>query len=41
MTVKDGNKRISNIVNGFFIGIANTTPISGATVALILGDTRS
>lgn len=28
---------ISNIVNGFFIGIANTTPISGATVALILG----
>ena len=37
MTVKDGNKRISNIVNGFFIGIANTTPISGATVALILG----
>ncbi|MDY6959826.1 MAG: DUF368 domain-containing protein, partial [Halobacteriota archaeon] len=37
MSVKDGKKRISRIVDGFFIGIANTTPISGATVALILG----
>ncbi|MDY6931440.1 MAG: DUF368 domain-containing protein [Halobacteriota archaeon] len=35
--MKDKEKRISRVVDGFFIGIANTTPISGATVALILG----